>query len=104
MSLESSNSETSMWVAVIDQALHDATLGIIHSTNKKRSRICGTVSSYSALKPIDVWQARDFLSGKTGMLEHICDICNMDYEYVLRLIKFSFDEAIPHMPVEWRPV
>lgn len=93
--------ESNLWVAVIEQALIDATfgLGVVSGGGKKRNKP-KCIGNY--LMPCEVEQARSFISGSTGALKDICDALGMDYEATRGQLIGVYNSCLPHMPEGWR--
>lgn len=90
--------ETDLWVAVISQALSDATLGLgIFRTPKRRAKAISCNLPMGA-----VYDGRRFIKGRDGSLKAICDLINLDFEETQQKLASIYEECLPEMPEEWR--
>lgn len=97
--------EADLWIAVIEQALFDATLGVSerikhHPAPKPCSPCnysCGKVPARSEVK-----EARDFLKSKDGALADICYALDIDYEFTRAKLLRVYKSCLPYLGSEWQ--
>lgn len=104
-------SELTLWVAVIEQALNDATLGLAlqiralknKPTSKRRiSQVSvGPGAGYS-LHPDEVTSARRFIKGLDGSLRDICEYNGLDYGFTREILLKVYRECQPYMTMKWQ--
>lgn len=88
--------EHDLWIAVIEQALFDATLGL-GSRKHSLVRVGG-----STLGPYQIKRARHFIFGRTGALQDICEAMGADYAAMREQLISAYRQCVPLMPEEWR--
>ena len=99
-----------LWIAVINQALSDATLGISarmteqkNNYNRKiRHVIPANHAANGTLLKVEVHQARNFIKGQTPALRDICSAIGLDYKVTREKLLEAYTRAQPYLPPEWQ--
>lgn len=95
--------EYNLWVAVIYQALWDATLGASQRIGSGRKRpyiIPKNGNNY--FYEDDVKEGRQFITGQTGALRDICNVVGMDYQSTRDMLLARYHECQKIIPEKWR--
>lgn len=93
--------ERQLWMAVIHQALNDATYGFcdmtpdqihakINPKATRKTRILVTAKS-------EAYISRAFIEGRTGMLKKIVTMLGDDYEYMREKLMATYKRCEPHI-------
>lgn len=111
------DSAANLLIAVIHQALSDATLGISktlvaqsnaqHNGDQKRikhgpKKPIIPARGSSSLNPLDVHSARTFIKGRDGALLDYCNALGPDYQETRKALLTVYYAAQPYLPPEWR--
>lgn len=96
--------EENLWIAVIDVAMLDATLGVsgqIAKGNKIRP-YKPTPNASGQLSYAEIRAARKFIKGETRALRDIAQALDMDYEPLLDGLLRAYRRCMPYLAPEWQ--
>lgn len=89
-----------LWVAVIHQAMTDATLGISDQLYRKETpkpKVIGTDMTI-----LDIRDARRFIKGKDGALEDICAVIGVEYDQMQGKLIRVYSLCQEYLPEHWQ--
>lgn len=93
--------EVDLWIAVIRQALWDATLGACEEGRGRRKEYIDPISSNGFAKR-DIRSAREFIRGDDGALKDICLTIGLDYPEVRDMLITKHNDCQKKIPEMFR--
>ncbi len=94
--------EEDLWIAVIKQALWDATLGACNQGKTGRKHGQTYTKFDRSFTARDVQEGRNFIKAKNDSLKIICEAIGLNFYDTFESLNIAYQQSMKFLPKEWQ--